>query len=388
MLATTQTEYRQPALRERPLRVLMVTARYYPLMGGTETHVYEVARRLAAAGVDLTIGTTDPSRSLPAEECSQGVRVLRVPAWPAEHELYVAPGITNLICAGRWDIVHVQSYHTAVPPLAMLAARRAGVPYLLTFHSGGTSSALRGMVRGAQQRALGPLLRGAARLIAVSQFEARLFRQRLGLRPDQIVVIPNGANVPVVEASAAQGERGPLILSVGRLERYKGHGRVIAAMPALLKFQPDARLRIIGAGPYETELRNQIAALGLSERVEIGAIPPGDRSGMARALGSAALVVLLSDYEAHPVAAMEALAVGRPLLVSASTGLQDLVEQGWASGIAPGSSAEQVAAAMQRILVQPPAAVAVNLPTWEGCASALHALYRDVAATSAARRLA
>lgn len=370
----------------QPLRVLMVTARYYPLMGGTETHTYEVARRLAAEGVQVTIGTTDPSRSLPSEERTNGVTVVRVPAWPAKHELYVAPGITQLITAGQWDIVHCQSYHTAVPPMAMLAARYARLPYVVTFHSGGSSSTLRSMVRGAQQRALGPLLRGAARLIAVSPFEARLFSRRLGLRPEQLVVIPNGANVPqVAHVSTSPDE--PLILSVGRLERYKGHQRVIAAMPQLLRQWPKARLRVLGAGPYEAELRAQVAQLGLGERVEIGAIPPSDRQGMARALGGAALVVLLSDYEAHPVAAMEALAAGRPLLVAATAGLQDLVDQGWATGIAPNGRSTHVAAAIDAMLARPPAVAAIALPTWEGCASALHQVYRDVAATNRVGRL-
>ena len=54
---------------ERPLRVLMVCPRYIPEVGGTEMHVYEVARRLSALGCfEITVLTTDRSRRLPRQE--------------------------------------------------------------------------------------------------------------------------------------------------------------------------------------------------------------------------------------------------------------------------------------------------------------------------------
>ncbi len=49
------------ANEERSLRILLVTARYLPNVGGTEIHTYEVARRLVAAGHDVTVLTTDLS---------------------------------------------------------------------------------------------------------------------------------------------------------------------------------------------------------------------------------------------------------------------------------------------------------------------------------------
>ena len=64
---------------QRPLRVLMVCPRFLPETGGTETHVYEVSRRLAALGrFDITVLTTDRSRRLPRQEVVEGIAVLRV----------------------------------------------------------------------------------------------------------------------------------------------------------------------------------------------------------------------------------------------------------------------------------------------------------------------
>src|SRR5579863_4117377 len=166
----------------RALRVLMVTARYFPLIGGIEMHVHEVGRRLAAGGFAITLLTTLPyalATPLPKEEWVEGMCILRVGAWPRGRDYYFAPEMYGLIARGGWDVVHCQGCHTLVPPLAMLAARHAKIPYVLTFHSGGHSSRLRTSMRGIQWRVQYGLFAGASRLIGVSRSEADYFRRRL-----------------------------------------------------------------------------------------------------------------------------------------------------------------------------------------------------------------
>lgn len=121
------------------------------------------------------------------------------------------------------------------------------------------------------------------------------------------------------------------------------------------------------------------AELGVADRVEIRGVPPRDRHGMADLLAGAALVTLLSEYEAHPVAVMEAAALRRPVLVLGTSGLRELAEQGLARAIPASSSAEQVAAAMLDQLQRPPAPTTVRLPTWDECAGALLRTYHEVA---------
>ena len=122
------------------LRVLQVTPRYAPSVGGVETHVREVARRLPARNVETAVLTPDPSGSLPAHEVLDGVTVHRVDARPRGRDYMFAPGLCGAIRDGGWDLVHVQSYHTLVAPIAMAAAARARIPYVLTFHAGSHSS--------------------------------------------------------------------------------------------------------------------------------------------------------------------------------------------------------------------------------------------------------
>jgi len=363
-----------------PLRLLMVTPRYLPEMGGVENHVFQVAGRLAKAGIEVTVLTTDREGNLPSDELENGVRVKRVRAWPARRDYFFAPGIYKYIQQRKWNLVHVQSYHTLVAPLAMLAARRAKLPYILTFHGGGHSFHLRKAVRGSQIRLLRPLLARAERLVILAHFEETYYTEKLHLPAERFVLIPNGADLPRSVNMANQKNDGTLIASVGRLERYKGHQRIIAALPAILKVKPDVQLWVAGRGPYESALYDLAKKLGVEDHVRIQAIPPEDRGRMAQELERASLVVLLSEYETQPLAILEALALGRPALVANTSGLGELAEQGLAKGIPINSTPDQVAAAVLEQLRSPLIPAKIDLPSWDDCAEGLLHLYTEISA--------
>ena len=74
------------------LNVLMVTPRYFPYMGGIETHVHEVGRRLVNSGINITLLTTMPHMfptASPQDEVIEGMRVIRVQAWPQRRDYYI-----------------------------------------------------------------------------------------------------------------------------------------------------------------------------------------------------------------------------------------------------------------------------------------------------------
>jgi len=363
------------------MRILMASARYFPFAGGTETHVHEVGLRLAARGHAVSILTANPGGRLPEREIIADMNVLRLRSWPAGRDWHLTPGVTREMTSARPDIVHVQGYHTLFAPAAMSAAAKSGIPFILSFHSGGHSSALRNGIRGIQAAALAPLARRAEICIAVSHFEAAHFARAMRMPEERVCVVPNGADfsAQMVPGGQAAGDEN-LILSVGRLERYKGHHRALEAMPHLLRLHPGARLQIVGGGPYEQALRTRIARLGLADKVSIGAIPPGRRADMAALLTKARLVVLFSDYEAHPVAVLEALSLNKTVLVNSTSGLRELADRGLARAVPLNASPEAVAAAMHDAMTKPQAPRLVKLSSWDECASELEDLYRSVLA--------
>jgi glycosyltransferase involved in cell wall biosynthesis len=363
----------------RPLRVLQVSARFLPQVGGVERHIYEVATRFRREGIDAEVLTTDATGSLPAAESVAGIPVQRVRAWPRGRDLHLAPGLYRPIRDGGWNVVHIQGIHTLVAPIGMDAASRAGIPYVVTFHSGGHSSAVRSRLRPVQWLALRPLLRRAARLVAVSRFERDHFARQLGLSRERFSVIPNGAEISADPTPVETSQVDPdLVVSVGRVERYKGHHRLVEALPCLLELRPNARLRIVGDGPDRRNLERRASELGVADRVEIGPIDTGDRSAMLSVLSRAGVVALLSEYEAHGIAVMEALSLGRPVVVATTTGLTELAERGWARGIPLRSDPWTIARALLAELDGPPRQLP-DLPSWDDTAAELADVYQQVA---------
>jgi glycosyltransferase involved in cell wall biosynthesis len=357
----------------------MVTPRFLPHIGGVERYVQMLSCALVERGVDVTVATTDPTRSLPSREHVSGVEVIRVAAWPKRRDYYFAPELAKIVRDGSWHVVHVQSYHTLVAPNAMLAARRAKIPYALTFHGGGHSSRVRRAIRRPQRALLRPLLETADRLVALAKFEIELYGRSFRLPRDRFVHIPVGTDFVRFRGPAPAVEPEPgLIVSVGRLERYKGHHRLIEALPAIVESRPDARVWIAGSGPYERHLRRIVERLGVADRVEIGAVPVDEPQQMADRLGRAALVVLLSDYETQPSAVLEALALARPVLVTRNTGLAELADHGLVTAIPDSSGRAEVAAAVVEQLRNPFIPARVELPTWQECAARHHDLYLEL----------
>jgi glycosyltransferase involved in cell wall biosynthesis len=209
----------------------------------------------------------------------------------------------------------------------------------------------------------------------VSQFERQLFQDAVRPRRGRLLVIPNGVT-PLPPVTNASPSVGPVITSVGRLERYKGHHRLIEALPAIVKRRPFARAVILGTGPHEPELRELADRLGVADRVEIGSVPAGDRTAMARRLAAADLVVLLSEYEAHPVSLLEAASAGRSVLVARTSGLTELVEAGLARGTAADASADRLAEDILTALRSPATTAGAALPTWDQTTDSLLAEYR------------
>ena len=125
---------------------------------------------------------SDPSGSEP----------VGVQAWPRGRDYNIAPEIYSIVRSGRWDIIHCQCCHTLVPPLAMFAARKANIPYVVTFHTG----VVTGIMRRIQWEVLRPLLVRASMIIGVSRFEADYFRTLLHTPASKVAVIPNGADLP------------------------------------------------------------------------------------------------------------------------------------------------------------------------------------------------
>ncbi len=161
-------------------------------------------------------------------------------------------------------------------------------------------------------------------------------------------------------------------------------------MPEVLRACPDARLRIVGFGPLEQELRVQAASLGLMHRVEFaGAMAQAE---LAPLLRRASLLVAPSvraasgDQEGLPVVLMEALGCACPVVASDSPGVADLFGDEAGACLVPAGDTQALARAMMRVLEQPGPAReralrlrerALGLVDWDPIGAAYTALLRE-----------
>lgn len=205
-------------------------------------------------------------------------------------------------------------------PAATVLAREFGVPVSIKargadIHHWGVGPTASQVIAAGQ---------AADGLLAVSD-AMRADMVAIGLPAHHIRVHRTGVDlarfVPVdrVEAKAALGIAGPLIMSVGALVARKGHDIVIEAMAAL----PDATLLIAGEGPERPQLMRRIAALGLSSRVRLlGAVA---HSELPSLIAAADVMALASASEGLANAWVEALACGTPIVVTAAGGAHEVV---------------------------------------------------------------
>jgi len=354
------------------LRIAMVTPRFLPHMGGIETHVDEVSRRMLGRGLDVSVLTTETEPSLVGDETRHGVPVRRYRSYPRNRDYYVSLPLTRALTRSSFDLVHIQGVHTFVAPLALAQARRQRMPTILTFHTGGHSSRLRNLGRRLQWGTLAPLLRQVDSLVAVCDYELDYFAEALRLPRSRFAVIRNGSEpLPVAPAPSCTLSGDPLVLSVGRLERYKGHHRVIQSIPHLVRRAPGVHVAIVGSGPFEAELRALVRALRVDERVSFVSFGPAQRPELGALVARSDVVTLLSEYEAHPVAVMEAVALGTPVVVADTSGLSELSRIDLVHPVPLDAPPREVAAALLQARGVARAPDRSALPSWDDCVDQL-----------------
>jgi glycosyltransferase involved in cell wall biosynthesis len=170
--------------------------------------------------------------------------------------------------------------------------------------------------------------------VCVSEAVARHAQEQLGVAPAAVRVIPNGIDLAAfappsdpaaarVEARAALGlpAEGEVVGVVGRLDRQKGQDVLLEAWPAVLEARPTAHLALAGAGPEEAALRAQASRLGIAGRVSF----LGFQADVPRVLTALDALCLPSRWEGFGLAAVEALAVGVPSVVTAVDSLPGVV---------------------------------------------------------------
>ncbi len=173
-------------------------------------------------------------------------------------------------------------------------------------------------------------LRGARRILCVSDFTRHELQARGALPAARLVVVPNALDPAFADAEAepASAAAAPVILTVARLdaqERYKGVDHLIEALPAVRQAIPAARLRVIGTGTDEGRLQALADRLAPGGAVEFaGGV---DDATLRAAYRDCALFALPSRGEGFGIVFLEAMAHGRPCLGARAGAIPEIIDE-------------------------------------------------------------
>jgi glycosyltransferase involved in cell wall biosynthesis len=173
-------------------------------------------------------------------------------------------------------------------------------------------------------------VRLADAVVAPSAATARELEEDYGAR--SVAVIPNGIapSDALTSGGEVRGKTAETVLFVGRLRTRKAVAVLVEAFAAVVRERPQARLVLLGDGEQRAALEAQIARLGLGAAVDLaGAVP---RAATADWLRRADVFCLPSTYEGFPLAILEAMAEGLPVVATRVAGVPEAVEDG-ASGL-------------------------------------------------------
>jgi glycosyltransferase involved in cell wall biosynthesis len=351
-----------------PMRILVVTDQYAPMVGGVPNVTQTLAHGLAGRGHAVTLlvpnpGTSGQPGSGPADghqvslACSPSVK------WPWYDGMRLAllslSAARRLISALAPDVIHIHSPLT-LGVIARLAARQLSIPVIYTNHylpenvRPGSSRRSR-LFDAAFYAYLVKFANHCAHVTAPTLTALQLLWAQ-GLRaPAQVIsngidlrtFCPGPADSVVRDRYGLRADR-PVILYVGRLSQEKGVDVLLAAVGRLTT---DAQVAIAGRGPDSVRLAAAADRLGLSDRVRfLGFVPEADLPAVYRL---ADVFAIPSRAELQSLATMEAMATGLPVVASDAYSLRELVSHGKTGLLITPGRADELAASLDMLLGAP-----------------------------------
>lgn len=331
-----------------PRHVLVLNERDLdnPRAGGAEIHLFEIFGRLATAGDRVTMLCAGFPGGAP-EATIAGVRVRRLGRDRYHYYTRVVQACRAIVRDERPDVL-VEALNK-LPFMSPLYTRLPLVA--IVHHLFGTT---------AFQQVPAPV---AAVVVAAERLVPRVYRRAAfvaisdssrddmvarGIPASAIRVVPCGVDHERYRPGPAPREPQPLVVFVGRVERYKRVDVLLDALAAVRRDGLYARAIVAGTGDALEAVRARVARLGLGDAVAV----PGfvDEDEKVRLLRAAAVAVQPSEKEGWGLTVIEANACGTPCIASAVPGLRDSVRDGETGILVPLGDAGALAAALARVL--------------------------------------
>lgn len=315
-------------------------------MYGAESVILNLSRGLNESGHHSALGvfenSSNPNLQLHEMAAREGIESHLI-ACKGQVDSSVLASLRELVTRTEADVVHAHGYKADV--YVYLALRGTETPFISTCHNWPKGGRLVALYGGLDRL----VLRRFARVVAVSD-EVRQRLLRAGVSEEKIRQIRNGIDLRPFAGAVAMTSTGGLTVGwVGRLSREKGADVFLRAAARVVMEVPEARFVVVGDGPDREALEALIGELHIRENVSM----LGRRDDIPSVLASVDVMVSSSRQEGLPMAILEGMASGLPLIATAVGDVPTVVRDERTGVLVPAEDVGALSGAMVGLLRDP-----------------------------------
>jgi len=385
------------------MKILQITPFFYPVVHGGVTYIVNLSRNLSQRGHQVDILTVNTENSLKEELIDGNIRIYRCPLnFRYNKGLISLDFARQLFQAKDYDIYHIHIPFALGLEVALAASKSNRIPLIATHHGDGT-------VTDALYSIIAKLYSRFSRSISFEYVDRLIFltqsySESLWLSPKarkKVEIVRPGVDINIFSPSNSDAglrakfgfsDEDKVLLFVGSLvkyNRYKGVDYLIKAMRQVCDVSNHAKLVIVGGGELVPELKNLTQELNLEQDVIFTGPVPHEQMPPYYAACDIFVLPSISGPESCGLVVLEAMASGKPAIVSDLPGVRDNIKEWRTTGIKVSpKNVDELAHAIQRLVeddrirneMAHNARAEIENYSWQKCAAEMEAIYRQAKA--------
>ena len=312
-------------LIDRGIRLILVL----PYRGGEQPIDYEIiypfdAKSLVLKRICLNLlpyqGNLLPIKSVKKDAKNANLYGLDI----FQEVFRYAQAVRGIVLENDFDVIHAHDWLSI--KAAMEAKRLKDKPLVFNIHATEFDRTGGNGAHPEVYRIEKEGMEAADHVVAVSEFMKRTIVEQYQIDPKKITVVHHGVPLHALNPEKIQAQKtwGPIVLFLGRLTLQKGPDYFVAAAKKILKYRNDVTFIIAGSGDMEKRLMKDISSSGIADNILFTGFLKGDDA--LKMLKMADVFVMPSVSEPFGLAALEAMSMGTPVIISKHAGVCEVVK--------------------------------------------------------------